>query len=64
MRAVLNHPSVGVWGQVLNSSEGKFDEEISEPSFLADPYHRVKVAAKHIFPSPTKVGLSDVGAPK
>ena len=30
-------------------STKKLDEEIPEPSFLADPSHRVKVFAKHIF---------------
>ena len=49
MRAVIKHPSIGVQFQVLKTSKGKFDEEISEPSFLADPSHRVKVVAKHIF---------------
>ena len=49
MRAVLKHPSKGSQGQVLESSKGKLDEEIPEPSFLADPSHRVKVVAKHIF---------------
>ena len=48
MQAVLKHPLIGVRGQVLKSSKGKLDEEIPEPSFLADPYHRVKVVAKHI----------------
>ena len=47
--AVLKHPSIGVRGQVLKSSDGKIDEEIPEPSFLADPSHHVKVVAKHIF---------------
>ena len=49
MRDVLNHPSKGAQGQVMKSSKGKIDEEIPEPSFLADPSHRVKVVAKHIF---------------
>ena len=49
MRAVLKHPSKGVRGQFLKSSKGKLDEEIPEPSFLADLSHRVKVVAKHIF---------------
>ena len=31
MRAMLKHPSVGVRGQVLNSSKGKLDEEILQP---------------------------------
>ena len=49
MRAVLKHPSKGARGQVLKSSKGKLHEDISEPSFLADPSHRVKVVARHIF---------------
>ena len=28
MRAVLKHPSIGVWGQVLNKSKRNLDEEI------------------------------------
>ena len=49
IRAVLKHTPKGAQGQVLKSSKGKLDEEIPEPSFLADPCHRVKVVAKHIF---------------
>ena len=49
MLALLNYPSIGVWGQFMKSSKGKIDEEISEPSFLAYPSHRVKVVSKHIF---------------
>ena len=49
MRAVLNHPLIGVWGQVLRTHKGKLDEEIQETSFLAYPFHRVKVVAQHIF---------------
>ena len=49
MRAVLKHPSIGVRGQVLKTSKGKLDVQIPEPSFLADPSHRIKVVAKHIF---------------
>ena len=49
MRAVLKHPYKGAQGQVLKSSKGKLHEDIPEPSFLADPSHRVKVVAKHIF---------------
>ena len=49
MGAVLKHPSEGARGRVLESSKGKLDEEIPEPSLLADPSHRVKVVAKHIF---------------
>ena len=49
MRAVLKHPYIGVRGQVMKISKGKLDEEIPEPSFLADPFDRVKFVAKHIF---------------
>ena len=49
MRAVLKNPSKGVRGQVMKSYKVKLDGEIPEPSFLADPSHRVKVVAKHIF---------------
>ena len=49
IRAVLKHPSKGAQGQVLKSSKGNLHEDIPEPSFLADPSHRVKVVAKHIF---------------
>ena len=49
MRAVLKHPSIGVWGQVLKKSKGKLDVQIPEPSFLEDPSHLIKVLAKHIF---------------
>ena len=49
MRAVLKHPLIGVRGQFLKTSKGKLDEEIPDPSFLADPSHRVKVVSKHIF---------------
>ena len=49
IKAVLNHPSIGVRGQVHKSSKGKLDQEIPNPSFLADHSHRVKVVAKHIF---------------
>ena len=48
MRAMLKHPLIIVWGQGLKTSKGKLDEEISEPSFIADPYHSLKVVAKHI----------------
>ena len=46
---MLKHPYIGVQGQVMKSSKRKIDEEITEPSFLADPSHRVKVVAKHMF---------------
>ena len=49
MRAVIKHTSKGDRGQVLKSSKGKLHEDTPEPSFLADPSHRVKVVAKHIF---------------
>ena len=49
MQAVIMHLLIGVRGQVLKTSKGKLDEEIPEPSFLADPSHRVKVVAKCIF---------------
>ena len=49
MLAVLKHPSIGARGQVLKSYNGKLDEKISEPSFLAYPSHRVKVVAKRTF---------------
>ena len=48
MQAVLKHPSKVARGQVFKSSKGKLDTEITEPSFLADPSHRVKEIAKHI----------------
>ena len=49
LRAVLDHQSIGVQGQVLKKFKGKLDGEIPEPSFLADPSHRMKVVDKHIF---------------
>ena len=49
MRAVLNHPLIGVRGQVLRTYKGTLDVEIPEPSILAYYSHRVKVVAKHIF---------------
>ena len=49
IQAVLKNPSKGSRGQVLKSPKGNFDSEIPEPSFLADPSHRVKVVEKHIF---------------
>ena len=50
MRAVLKHPSKGAQGRVPKSSKGKPHTEIPEPSFLADPSHRVKVVSKQILP--------------
>ena len=49
MRAVLKHSSIGVRGQVMNTSKGKLDEVTPEPSFLVHPPHRVEVVANHIF---------------
>ena len=49
MRAALKHPSIGVRGQFHKTSKGKLDVQIPDPSFLADPRHRIKVMAKHIF---------------
>ena len=49
IRAVLNHSSKGAQGQFLKSSKGKLDEEIQDPSFLADPSHCMKVISKHIY---------------
>ena len=49
MRYVLNNPSQGAQGKVMNSYKGKLDEEIPEPLLLADTSYRVKVFDKHIF---------------
>ena len=49
LRYVLKHPYKGAQGQVLKSSKVKLDEEISQPSFLADTSHRMKVVAKNTF---------------
>ena len=49
MRAVLKHPSKGARGQALKSFKVKLDEEIPDPYFLADPFHSMKIVAKHIF---------------
>ena len=64
MRAVLKYPFIGVRGQVLKSSKGKLDEEMPEPSFLADPSHRVKVLAKHIFSIVNKIRAQQCGCTK
>ena len=64
MRYVLKNPYKVAQGQFLKSSKVKLNEEIPDPSFLADPSHRVKVVAKHIFTLSTKVRLRDVDAPK
>ena len=39
----------GARGQVLKSSKKKLDEEIPDPSFLADLSHHIKVLAKRTF---------------
>ena len=49
MRDVLKHPSKGARDKVLKSYKGKLDKEIPDPSLLADPSHRAKIVAKHIF---------------
>ena len=54
--SVIKHPSIGVRGQVLKTSKGNFDEEIPNPSFLADHSHRMKVVAKHIISLVNKSG--------
>ena len=64
MQAVLKHPSTGVRGQVLKTNKGKLDEEILEPSFLADPSHCVKVVAKHIFSIVNEIRAQRCGCTK
>ena len=64
MQAVLKHISKGERGQVLNSSKGKIDEEIPDPSFLADPSHCMKVVAKHIFSIVNKIRAQRCGCTK
>ena len=34
VRALLDNPSMGAWGQALNSSKGKLDDNIPVPYFL------------------------------
>ena len=48
IQAVIKHPSKGVGGQVMKSSNEIFGEEIPEPYFLAYPSHSVKVVANHM----------------
>ena len=64
MQSVLKHHLIGVRGQVLKTSKGKLDEEIPEPSFLADPSHHVKVVAKHIFSIVNKIRAQRCGCTK
>ena len=61
---MLNHSSKGAQGQVLKSSKGKLDEEIPEPSFLADHSHFVKVVAKLIFSIVRKSRAQECGCTK
>ena len=49
MQDAIKNISIGSQGQVMRSSKGKLDKETPVPSFLAYPYHRVKVDAKNIF---------------
>ena len=49
IRALIKYPSKGSLGQVIKASKVKLDEEIPDLSFLADPYHSVKVVANHTF---------------
>ena len=46
---VLKNPVRGAWGQMLNSSKGKYGKEIPPPSFFIDTFHKVKVVAKYLF---------------
>ena len=64
MQAVLKHPYIGARGLVLNSSKGKIDEKIPDPSFLEDPSHRVKVLAKHIFSMASESEVQRCGCTK
>ena len=64
MQAVFKNPLVGVRGQVLNSYKVKLYEEISEPSFLVDPSHRVKVVANHIFSTVNEKSTQKFGCTK
>ena len=59
--AVIKHPYKGAQGQFLKSSKGKNDEEITEPSLLADPYHHIKIVSKHIFPIVNKTKAQQCG---
>ena len=64
MQDVLKYTSKGARGQVMESSKVKLDEEIPEPSFLADPSHRVKVVAKHIFSIVNEIRAQGCGCTK
>ena len=61
---MLKHPYKVAQGQVLKSSKGKIDEETLDPSFLADPPHRVKVVLKHIFSIANESGAQQYGSTK
>ena len=64
VQSMLKNTSIGVRGQVLNTYKGKLDEEILEPSFIADPSHCVKVVAKHIFSIVNKIRAQRCGCTK
>ena len=64
IQAVINNPYKGSRGQVLKSTKGKFDEEIPEPSFLADTSHLVNFVAKHIFSIVRKIRDKRCGCTK
>ena len=64
VQAVVKHPLIGAWGRFLKTSKGKLDEEIPEPSFFADPSHRVKFVAKHIFSIVNKSRAQQCGCTK
>ena len=64
MRAVIKHPSIGVQGQFLKTYKGKIDEEIPEPSFIADTSHHMKCLAKQIFSIVNKFRAQQCGCTK
>ena len=64
MQAILKHNLIGVRGQVLKTSKGKLDEEIPEPSFLADPSHHVKVLCNHILSIVNRSRAQQLGCTK
>ena len=43
MQAVIKHPSIGVFRSISEVIQRKIDEEIPEPSFLADLSHHMNV---------------------
>ena len=64
MKAVIKHPSKGARGKVMKSSKGKLDDEIPDPSLLADLSHHIKVLAKHIFSIVNKIRAQQCGCTK